>query len=408
MRILFITFYFAPDLCAGSFRNTALVEALKEATEPDDTIDVVTTLPHRYHSYMPEAKEFEVNGKVHIHRIKIPEHRSGFLDQILSFKTFYTKVLKFVKEENYDIVFASSSKLFTAFLGARIARKKNTLLYLDIRDIFTDTINDVLNKSALKIVTKPILGQIEHYTITTADSLNLVSLGFKPYFQSFYNGNTSFYTNGIDEEFLNIEYQNNTPSGKPKIITYAGNIGEGQGLDEIIPEAAKKLEGSYHFKIIGDGGTKNKLEARIKELGVSNVEILKPISRKELPDIYAQSDFLFLHLNDYKAFRKVLPSKIFEYGATPLPIIAGVDGYARTFIQDNLDNAIVFDPKNAEEFVRKLKKFKPQYGLRHNFIEKYLRSNIMQEMAKSIIQTKKEEAVTRSFSTSKIKPSKIW
>lgn len=390
MKILFITFYFEPDLCAGSFRNTALVEALKQNLNPDDTIEVVTTMPNRYLSYHPDAKEFEKHGNIRVHRIKIPLHNSGFLDQILAFNTFYRKALKLVRGRKYDIVFASSSRLFTAFLGARIARKNKSLLYLDIRDIFTDTMNDVLSKNALKLFTKPALEQIEHYTITSADSLNLVSKGFEPYFKRFYTGDISFYTNGIDEEFLGVSYRNGASASKPKIITYAGNIGQGQGLDKIIPEAAKMLEGRYIFRIIGDGGEKGKLSARLKELNVQNVELHEPVSRRDIPAIYSESDFLFLHLNDYNAFLKVLPSKIFEYGATPLPIIAGVNGYARTFIRENLDNVVIFDPNNAEEFVRKLNEFKPEYTIRHHFIEKYKRTNIMQEMAKSIVRLMRE------------------
>ena len=45
------------------------------------------------------------------------------------------------------------------------------------------------------------------------------------------------------------------------------------------------------------------------------------------------TDVLFLHLNDYSAFRKVIPSKIFEYAATGKPIVAGVSGYAAEFLR---------------------------------------------------------------------------
>ena len=74
------------------------------------------------------------------------------------------------------------------------------------------------------------------------------------------------------------------------------------------------------------------------------MELLNPVSRKELLEYYNQSTFLFLHLNDLDAFKKVLPSKLFEYGAFDKPIIAGVGGYAAQFIRDNLLNYILFKP----------------------------------------------------------------
>ena len=57
-----------------------------------------------------------------INRIRIPDHNSGLLGQIKSFKVFYTEALKIAYQGNYDLVYASSSRLFTAFLGAKLAR----------------------------------------------------------------------------------------------------------------------------------------------------------------------------------------------------------------------------------------------------------------------------------------------
>ena len=49
---------------------------------------------------------------------------------------------------------------------------------------------------------------------------------------------------------------------------------------------------------------------------------------------------LFIHLNAYPAFEKVLPSKIFEYAATGKPILAGVSGYSADFIRNNLKDKV--------------------------------------------------------------------
>src|SRR5690606_33202754 len=119
-------------------------------------------------------------------------------------------------------------------------------------------------------------------------------------------------------------------------------IGEGQGLHIIVPQAAHRLGDSYKFVIIGDGGAKGKLKAELDRLQVSNVELRAPVKRAELLEIYREADVLFLHLNDYDAFKKVLPSKIFELGAYDKPIIAGVAGFANEFIKKNIPNRILF------------------------------------------------------------------
>ncbi len=48
MKILVLSFYFRPDLSAGSFRTTAFVDALREKMPIHGQIDVLTTLPSHY------------------------------------------------------------------------------------------------------------------------------------------------------------------------------------------------------------------------------------------------------------------------------------------------------------------------------------------------------------------------
>lgn len=384
MKILYLTFYFEPDLCAGSFRNTPLAYGLNRKLKEGDEIHVITTMPNRYKSFKEDAREVERIDKLFIQRIPIPDHQSGFLDQINSFKTFFFNALKLTKGNHYDLVFASSSRLFTAFLGRYLANKHKVNLYLDIRDIFTDTMNEVLESKVLKALSLPVLRKIEKYTFRNANHINLVSGGFEEYFKKFKKPSYSFFTNGIDDEFLNL------PESKERvrdqyIITYAGNIGEGQGLHKIIPQAAKALGDDYKFVIIGDGGAKGKLIDQIKKTGGANIELIEPVNRAALKDYYLNSDFLFLHLNDFRAFEKVLPSKIFEYGAYDKPIIAGVAGFASRFIQENLQNYILFAPGDVESFVSSIKSFEFRNQRRSEFISTFSRKNITERMADDII-----------------------
>lgn len=383
MRILVLSFYFKPDLCAGSFRTTALVEQLKQQAGVE--VDVVTTMPNRYASFDAGAKAEEIDGNVRIRRISLPSHESGMLDQIKSFKTFYQQAQKLVKSENYDLVFATSSRLFTAFLGARVAKSKKVPLYLDIRDIFVDTIKDVLPPKVVLLL-KPVLSAIEKYTFSSAKHINLVSKGFAEYFKARYSkANYSWFTNGIDGEFLglpDIKREINSQE-KAKRLVYAGNIGEGQGLHTILPKLANLANENYHFSVIGDGGRKQQLIDRVS--GISNMELLPPVNRTELIEEYLKADILFLHLNDYPAFEKVLPSKIFEYAATGKPILAGVSGYAAEFIKAEVPNAEVFYPGDHNGAMEALNKLKLEHTDRNDFISKYTRTNIMKDMSDSIV-----------------------
>ena len=109
------------------------------------------------------------------------------------------------------------------------------------------------------------------------------------------------------------------------------------------------------------------------------------MSRERLLEIYNDSDFLFLHLNDYEAFEKVLPSKIFELATFDKPIIAGVGGYANKFISDNVSNVILFNPCDAEAMVYGLQNYTYVNEKRTDFISKFSRANINRDMAESIL-----------------------
>ncbi|MFN3665320.1 MAG: glycosyltransferase family 4 protein [Sediminibacterium sp.] len=388
-NILYLTFYYEPDLCAGSFRNTPLVKELAKQVGGSCRIDVLTTVPNRYKSFTSEAPEEEQHGNLYIKRIKMPLHSSGFADQINSFWKYFFAVRKFVAYKNYDMVVVSSSRLFTAYLGYTIAHKRQIPLYLDIRDIFVDTINDVIPNRLVKLLLMPILKFVEKRTFSFATHINLISGGFRKYFEKYAQAKYSYFTNGIDEDFiLDINDPDNFWQGDNnfRTITYAGNIGEGQGLHKIIPELAKQLGDTYHVRIIGDGGAVRQLKVELEKYNLTNVSLEKPVKRKDLINIYRQSDFIFVHLNDYAAFEKVLPSKIFEAGAFPRPMLAGVSGYARSFIEKNVDNVILFTPGKPDELVAKLRSYQYHAGPRKSFIESFRRESINKQMAFSILQ----------------------
>jgi glycosyltransferase involved in cell wall biosynthesis len=382
-RILVLSFYFEPDLSAGSFRCTSLVNALLE--HQNCQIDVITTLPNRYNSFSVSAPEYEEKENCTIQRIKIPTHQSGMKDQIRSYITYYREVKKRVKNQNYDLIFVTSGRLFSAFLGAQLSRKKQTPLYLDIRDIFVDTLTDILSRKIAWFVV-PACRLIEKYTFSTAKRINLVSEGFIPYFKQYPQPEYRFYTNGIDANFLESNTsQNNQITRKTPHITalYAGNIGEGQGLHLILPELAKQLQDKVSFIVIGDGGQKARLSEHIQ--GLTNVTLLPPTNRSALQQAYQSADILFLHLNDYPAFHKVLPSKIFEYAASGKPIWAGVSGYAAHFLTKHVSNVGIFSPCNTIEALNALERLHIEDSDRTAFREKFSRKKIMHNMSSDIL-----------------------
>lgn len=378
-----LSFYFYPDLCAGSFRCQALINEL--AKREGVTVDLITTMPNRYASFDVDAKGYEEIGNTRVHRIQLPDHKSGFLDQAKAFFSYMLEARKIASAQSYDVVFATSSRLFTAFLGALIARQKKTPLYLDIRDIFVDTVADILPAPIL-FPLKPFFVLVEKYTFNSASKINLVSKGFSGYFEKKFPGKFyRWYTNGIDPDFQGSAESSPELGNDRTRLLYAGNIGEGQGLDAIIPKLALRLGEDYEILVIGDGGKKEKLKQSLREMGVDNVTLRNPVSRDQLIREYNQADILFLHLNDYPAFEKVIPSKIFEYAAVGKPILAGVKGYPKTFIESEVSNANTFDPCNDVSAEAAIKGLALSITDREEFVKKFGREKIMKDLVDDLL-----------------------
>lgn len=347
---------------------------------------MITTLPNRYSSFSEEAPAVETRPNLTIHRIKTPQHNSGMFDQCKAFVAYAKGVLQIIADNDYDMVYATSSRLMTAILGAHVANKLKKPLYLDIRDIFVDTIRDVLRRKGALILV-PFFSMLERYAMNSADKVNLVSAGFLPYFKKRYpHHEFEVFTNGIDDQFLKAKFKRCPKTKTEKLtVVYAGNIGEGQGLHNIIPELAKNFSGKLLFKIVGDGGRVQELASALKSSGCHNVVLLPPVKRDKLFAIYQSADILFLHLNDFDAFKKVLPSKLFEYAATGKPIWAGVAGYAAEFVTTRIENSAVFYPCNISAAVSSFDDLEILTRQRTDFNSEFSRDKIMRKMATTLI-----------------------
>lgn len=388
MRILILSFYYPPDLSAGSFRAHALVQALRREGGTALEIQVMTTMPNRYQSHTVSAPASETLDGAHVRRLPLPAHQSGMLDQAKAFTAFARQALNATRGQRWDLVFATSSRLMTAVLGARIARRAGAPLYLDIRDLFIDTLSDVLNASALRHLL-PVFRRLERWAFRSANRLNVVSAGFLSYVSSLAPAQTCrTFTNGIDDEFIEQDFRAVAPPGVLPLVVYAGNMGEGQGLHRIVPEAARLLQGEVRFRLIGDGGRRKALEDAVAGAALRNVEILDAVPRGALLEQYRAADVLFLHLNDYAAFRKVLPSKLFEYAATGKPVLAGVAGHSAEFLRSQVPGAAVFSPCEARQMVDALRTLldnPTRHYDRAAFCQRFARSAIMQEMARDVL-----------------------
>ena len=392
MKIVFFTFYYPPDLCAGSFRAIALAQALSKRMKNDDELHIITTHPNRYENHRVKASDIEVHGNITIHRISVPSHKSGMFSQARTFVTYALASYKLCNKLNPDFLIGTTSRLMTGVLTGLSARKLGCKYFIDLRDIFSETISDIFSQKnkLLGSISKKTFSLLERWLFNKATGVNVVSEGFPEYFQTMGidTSNWSFFPNGVDKIFTNLPFIENKRSKEITTVLYIGNIGTGQGLENILPATAKYMGNKYRFLVIGGGGATSKLINTIKNNNVDNIEILAPIKREKLIKYYEDADILFVHLNDIPAFQRVLPSKIFEYAALRKPIVAGLSGYSAKFILDNVPYATIFNSGDVDGCVEAIKKAKTLEIKDKNidiFIEKFSLEKIMDKMTTHIL-----------------------
>jgi len=392
MKIVFFSFYFPPDLSAGSFRAVALSKALEKKIRTNDEIHIITTQPNRYQTHRVKAKNKEIKGKIIIHRIRVPMHNNGMTSQAYTFIVFAASAFILCRKVKPDFLIGTTSRLMTGVLTWISASFLRRRYYIDLRDIFSETISDLFEQKNrfFSSIFSYFFSFLDKKMLNSASGVNVVSKGFPEYFKKkgINTDNWSFFPNGVDEEFLSFPHSVKKSIKSVKTILYAGNIGSGQGLDLVIPEIAKQLGSRYHFIIVGDGSAFLSLSKAIQAKNISNVELLPPVTRSELIKYYLNADIMFLHLNNVSAFRRVLPSKIFEYIALRKPIVAGLSGYSAKFLREHAPYALLFEPGDSKaaalSLIEATNLIIPEKSV-DQFLRIYSRASIMNRMANQLI-----------------------
>lgn len=408
-KILFFTFNFLPDQSAGSNRTKLLVEKLQEI-EDNNQIIILCSFPRRYgkkfkRKNLEKEDKFYENMNIKIVRIWIPFLGQGPLKSLLSYSFYFVQAGIYSCFINPDISIVTSAKLLTAFLASISSKLNRSKLFIDIRDTFSDNYFYFYRWNK-RIVLLSIIILIENFIIRSAFSINIISEGFK---NAYFGWNSilkkksikvTYFTNGHLNNYHSkiIEYNKSKEKNKFYKLIYAGNIGEGQDLLSLVKCLAsnktilnKIIKNKIIFEIYGSGSQFAPIKKIISE---ENNYLLKEIiflkglvPKDEVKNVLIQADCLLINLANYNSLSMVIPSKIFEYVATNLPIIFSADGFTFNFIS-KIDGTIKFDCNDAISFYKaivKSRKLKVNKAKREKFLNEFNSDDIYLNYAKHIL-----------------------
>ncbi|MGD2094610.1 MAG: glycosyltransferase family 4 protein [Phycisphaerales bacterium] len=171
------------------------------------------------------------------------------------------------------------------------------------------------------------------------------------------------------------------------VLLHAGAMGKVNGLDFII-DAAKMLKDNDDiiFVLIGDGNQRSSIESRAKELGLTNVEILSSVPRRELPELYAAADAGLVIIGNYPIIEHNSANKLFDSLSAGKAVLLNYSGWQRKILEEN-QAGFGCNLCNLEEFVEKIQYLNShrqevkQMGqnARRLSIEKFSRDNLAKQ-----------------------------
>lgn len=364
-RILVMSQFYYPDITAAAFR-------IKE------TVDLLVAKGHRVHVIAARPHKAVVDGmrvddgKSRVTRAPIiPYAGHGKWNYIAHYLSFMVSSIwaSWRHPSRFDIVWASSPPLFVGISGWIVARLKKAKFVLDVRDIWPDSVattGQIRPDSLMYRMAK----HVERWLYRAADRITCVARPMAEYISGYGVETPAVIYNAIPGTYLDSVEEADTKPGatmsgaSPLTIAYVGNMGYCQNLGLVVA-AAEQLqaenEQGVRFLLVGEGVEKAKLEARVREAGLKNIEIRGAVSKAEALRISVESSALVLLLKDDGTMDKTIPSKVFDYLAAGRPILFGLQGEARTILASTGGN-IEFEAENPASLIEATRRLTKEYA----------------------------------------------
>lgn len=284
--------------------------------------------------------------------VKVRLYSGNGKERILNMIDFYRNVKKAMKEyarENGkpDIILASSVHPLTLLAGIQIAKEFGIKCICEVRDLWPESIIAYGGYNKDSILFRALY-RGEKYIYRKADALIFTFEGGYNYIEdkgwssSIPHNKVYYINNGVDLESYNenlklYPYEDKDLEDKDTYkIIYTGSIRRVNNLG-ILLDAAKSMKNrKVRFLIWGDGDELRKLQQRIVDEKIDNVEFKGKVEKKYIPSIVSRATLNFAHCEatemDYKY--GISFNKIFDYLAAGKPVLCDVPTKYNPVIQE--------------------------------------------------------------------------
>lgn len=341
MRILIATQYFHPE----NFKSN---DVAFELAKRGHIVTVLTNIPNYpqgkfYKGYGIFRRRIETVNGVKIYRtFVIPRGKGGGIMLALNYFSwaFIASVWAFFLAvfHRYDaIIVHETSPITQGFPALVVKRMQRIPLYFWVLDLWPESL-----QSGGHINNRHILGFFTWVTklmYRNSDKILISSRGFRKSIleKGDFADRLEYFPNWAEDAFSDAKAFPIPQLPQGFKIMFAGNIGEAQDFDHIMDAALNlKARKDIKFIIVGDGRRKSFVDNFIKEHGLEETVFAPgrfPI--EAMPTFFKEADVMLVSLRGDYIFSLTAPAKLQAYMAAGKPVVAMIDGEARTLIAES-------------------------------------------------------------------------
>lgn len=363
MHILFFTDNFPPEVNAAA---TRVFERARYWVQWGHQVTIITSAPNFpegevYAGYKNKWYQVESMSGMRVVRVKtFIAANKGFLLRILDFVSYILPgLVAGLIQKKPDVIACTSPQFFvsvTAWVASVFRRKP---FVFEVSDLWPESIKAVGAMGDSVIIR--LLEKLELFLYRRAKSVVLLTESFK----------VNLIERGINSEKLyvilnGVEMSQYSPREKNidlvkkydlknhLVVGYIGNHGPAQDLGRFLNIISYIKLDKVKFLFVGSGADKERLLLQAQEKSLNNVIFIDKVLKNDIANYWSVFDVALVSLKQHEAFKKVIPSKIFEIMGMGLPIFyVGPEGDASQLIA-NAEAGLVCADKKDEDIASEL------------------------------------------------------
>jgi colanic acid biosynthesis glycosyl transferase WcaI len=389
-KCIFITQFFPPETGAGAKRAGAMAKALAEKHD----VTVITLLPSYPSKNLFRNENIEVQDRSERYRVirafSFRPHDESLFKRALRELRMSIRLTSIALRMKADAILVTTPSMFLGPTGKFVASLKRSRFIWDVRDLTWRYGRQSVVAGGIQRSISRLIEAWMGFCLRRTDLIITTAAGAADVLATEHGvvrENILTLYNGVSGSFFDVFRDIPESIRARPLVMYLGLLGYNHGMDILVDVA--RLMPEADFLLVGDGTERTKIEGKIAEANIGNIELRGYcVDEEEVIDYYRNATILFNHSKDRAILNKaMIPAKTFEYMATGKPFAYAGKGFAADFL-NSIECAEVVEPEDPEAVVGALRTMienphrARQMGERGRrcIEENYIREKIMDEL----------------------------